>query len=178
VVIKNCRVGNAAGLVVIGSETSGGIRNVKVLDCRADAGCEEIVRFKTKMGRGGVVEDILYENIKATGTARVFSFNMNAFSSMWVPEEFTTPVPPDLGLPVFRNIVVRNLTAKDCESAGRIAGLTETPLQNLRLENVSIEARKGFVIENTVGLRFENVTLNGKMLKASSFQTVSKAAAR
>lgn len=178
VVIKNCRVGNAAGLVVIGSETSGGIRNVKVLNCRAEAGCEEIVRFKTKVGRGGVVEDILYENITATGTARVFSFNMNAFSSMWVPEEFTTPVPPELGLPVFRNIVVRNLTAKDCESAGRIAGLTETPLLNLRLENVNIEARKGFVIENTVGLRFENVKLNGKALKASSFQTVSKAAAR
>jgi polygalacturonase len=178
VVIRNCRVGNAAGLVVIGSETSGGIRNVKVLNCRADEGCEEIVRFKTKVGRGGVVEDILYENITATGTARVFSFNMNAFSTMWVPEEFTTPVPPELGLPVFRNIVVRNLTAKDCESAGRIAGLPETPLQNLRLENVTIEAKKGFVIEHTVGLQFENVKLNGQPLKASSFQTVSKAAAR
>jgi hypothetical protein len=125
-----------------------------------------------------VVEDILYENITATGTARVFSFNMNAFSTMWVPEEFTTPVPPELGLPVFRNIVVRNLTAKDCESAGRIAGLPETPLQNLRLENVTIEAKKGFVIEHTVGLQFENVKLNGQPLKASSFQTVSKAAAR
>lgn len=178
VVIKDCRVGNAAGLVVIGSETSGGIRNVKVQNCRADAGCEEIVRFKTKIGRGGVVEDILYENITATGTARVFSFNMNAFSTMWVPEAFTTPVPPELGLPVFRNIVVRNLTARDCESAGRIAGLAETPLRNLRLENVIIEAKKGFAIEHTVGLEFENVKLNGQSLKASSFQTVSKTAAR
>jgi hypothetical protein len=177
VVIRDCRVGNAAGLVVIGSETSGGIRNVKVLNCRADEGCEEIVRFKTKVGRGGVVEDILYENITAIGTARVFSFNMNAFSTMWVPEEFNTPVPPEQGLPVFRNIVVRNLTATDAESAGRIAGLAETPLENLRLENVTIEARKGFVIENTVGLQFENVKLNGKVLKASSFQTASKAAA-
>ena len=86
---------------------------------------------------------------------------MNAFSSMWV-RRIHHAVPPELGLPVFRNIVVRNLTAKDCESAGRIAGLTETPLLNLRLENVNIEARKGFVIENTVGLRFENVKLNGK----------------
>lgn len=178
VVIKDCRVGNAAGLVVIGSETSGGIRNVKVLNCRADEGCEEIVRFKTKVGRGGVVEDILYENITATGTARVFSFNMNAFSTMWVPEEFTTPVPLEQGLPVFRNIVVRNLTAKNCEAAGRIAGLAESPLQDLRLENVTIEAKKGFVVDHTVGLQFENVKLNGQPLKASNFQTVSKAAAR
>jgi hypothetical protein len=96
---------------------------------------------------------------------------------MWVPEEFTTAVPPEQGLPVFRNIVVRNLTAKNCEAAGRIAGLPETPLKNLRLENVTIEARKDFVIENTLGLQFENVKLNGKLLKASSFQTASKAAA-
>ncbi|MGC3959511.1 MAG: glycoside hydrolase family 28 protein [Verrucomicrobiota bacterium] len=174
VVIKDCRVGNAAGLVVVGSETSGGIRNVKVMNCRADEGCEEIVRFKTKIGRGGVVENILYENITAVGTARVFSFNMNAFSTMWVPEGFDKPVSPEQGMPVFRNIVVRNLTAKDAESAGRIAGLAETPLQNLRLENVNIEARKGFVIENTVGLQFESVKLNGKPIQASSFQTASK----
>lgn len=175
VVIRNCRVGNAAGLVVIGSETSGGIRNVKVLNCRAEAGCEEIVRFKTKVGRGGVVEDILYDNITATGTARVFSFNMNAFSTMWVPEEFNTPVPPEQGLPVFRNIVVRNLRAVDCEAAGRIAGLVETPLRNLKLENVSIEARKDFVIEHTVGLQFENVRLNGKLLKTPVLPAMSRA---
>jgi polygalacturonase len=175
VVVENCRVGNAAGLVVFGSETSGGIRNVTVRNCRADAGCEEIVRFKTKIGRGGVVENVLYENITARGTARVFSFNMNAFSTMWVPEEFTTPVPPEHAVPVFRNIVVRNLTAQDCESAGRIAGLAETPLRNVKLENVSIEARKGFVIEHTVGLEFANVKLNGKLLKASSFETARQA---
>lgn len=173
VLIENCRVGNSAGLVVFGSETAGGIRNVTVRNCRADEGCEEIVRFKTKIGRGGVVENILYENITAVGTARVFSFNMNAFSTMWVPEEFTAPVPPEQGLPVFRNIVVRNLTAKNCEAAGRIAGLVESPVRNLKLENINIEAHKGFVIENTVGLEFENVKVNGKPVKVSSFQTAS-----
>jgi polygalacturonase len=175
VIIENCRVGNAAGLVVFGSETSGGIRNVTVRNCRADEGCEEIVRFKTKIGRGGVVENILYENITAVGTARVFNFNMNAFSTMWVPEEFTTPVPPEQGLPVFRNIVVRGLTAKNCDAAGRIAGLAESPLRNLKLENIHIEAHKDFVIENTVGLEFVNVNVNGKALKAASFEAVQRA---
>lgn len=175
VVIENCRVGNAAGMVVFGSETAGGIRNVTVRDCRADAGCEEVVRFKTRMGRGGVVEDVLYENITAVGTARVFNFNMDAFSTTWLPEEFTTPVPPEQGTPTFRNIVVRNLRATDCESAGRIVGLAEAPLRNLKLENVTIEARRGFTVENTTGLQFENVKLNGKPLNASAFQTMSKA---
>lgn len=178
VVIENCRVGNAAGLVVFGSETAGGIRNVTVRNCRADAGCEEIVRFKTKMGRGGVVEDILYENITATGTARVFSFNMNAFSTMWVPEEFQGEVPPPEGTPIFRNITVRNLTATKCESAGRIIGLPETPLRNLRLENIKIEARQGFTIRHTAGLEFENVRLNGELLQAASFSEPIQKAAR
>jgi exo-poly-alpha-galacturonosidase len=169
VVIENCRVGNAAGLVVFGSETAGSIRNVTVRNCRADEGCEEIVRFKTKMGRGGVVEDILYENITASGTARVFSFNMNAFSTMWVPEEFQAEVPPPQGTPIFRNITVRNLTVTNAASAGRIIGLAESPIQNLRLENVSVEARQGFTVRHTKGLEFENVRVNGEELSAATF---------
>jgi len=175
VVIRNCRVGNAAGLVVFGSETSGGIRNVRVENCRADQGCEEIVRFKTKQGRGGVVEDVVYENIVADGTARVFSFNMNAFSTMWVPEEFTAPVTLEEGMPAFRNITVRHLRAKNCEAAGRIVGLPDSPVRNLHLQDVSIEAHKGLVVENTRGLQFDRVTLNGKSLEASSFEPVQKA---
>ncbi len=162
--IVNCRVGNAAGMVVFGSETAGGIRNVRIRDCRADRGCEEIVRFKTRMGRGGVVENVIYENITATGTARVFSFNMDAFSTMWIPEEFRTPVSEDRGTPVFRNITVRNLKARDCESAGSLVGLAESPLKNITLENVDIRAEKQFTVRNTTGLKFNNVKLNGKTI--------------
>ncbi len=165
VIIEKCRVGHAAGLVVFGSETAGGIRNVTVRDCRAEVGCEEVVRFKTKMGRGGVVENILYDNITAVGTARVFSFNMNAFSTMCVPEEFRTEVPSPEGTPVFRNITVRNLRATDCKSAGQLVGLVESPLRDVKLENVSIVAEQGFTIQNAPGLCFENVTVNGQVVQ-------------
>jgi len=164
VVIKNCRVGHAAGLVVIGSETSGGIRNVRVSDCRAEDGCQEVVRFKTKMDRGGVVEDIVYENITADGIASVFSFNMNALTKTWLPEEFRSPVPPEQGTPVFRNITVRNLKATNCKSAGKLAGLPQSPLRDFRLENVSIEAEDGFSIQNATGMHFVNVRLNGELI--------------
>ncbi len=162
VVIRDCRVGQAAGLVVFGSETAGGIRNVKVLDCRAEAGCGEVVRFKTRMGRGGTVEDVLYENIQANGVRQVFNFNMDAFSTTWLPEEFRTSVPAEKGTPVFRNITVRNLTATNCVSAGRLVGLAQSPLRDLRLENVQIQANSGFTIRHADGLRFKNVKLNGK----------------
>ena len=162
VVIRDCRVGRAAGLVVFGSETAGGIRNVRISNCRADNGCGEVVRFKTRMGRGGVVENIVYENIVADGIARVFNFNMEAFSTMWVPEEFRAPVPPDQGTPVFRNITVRNLVAKNSISAGSLVGLPESPLRDITLENVDIRAEKAFTVRNTLGLKFNNVKVNGK----------------
>ena len=177
VVIKNCRVGHAAGLVVIGSETSGGIRNVRVSDCRAEDGCQEVVRFKTKIDRGGLVEDIVYENIVADGIASVFTFNMNALAKTWLPEQFRTPVPPEQGMPIFRNITVRNLKATNCKSAGRMAGLPQSPLRDIRLENVSIEAEDGFSIQNATGLRFTNVKLNGELVPSPSDST-SKTTAR
>ena len=168
VVIRDCRVGHAAGLVVFGSETAGGIRNVRISNCRADSGCGEIVRFKTRMGRGGVVEDIVYENIQAEGIARVVNFNMDALSTMWVPEEFRTAVPPEKATPIFRNITVRNLTATNCVSAGALVGLRASPLRDITLENVSIQATNGFTIRNALGLQFKNVTVNGKTVSAPS----------
>jgi polygalacturonase len=162
VVIRDCRVGHAAGLVVFGSETAGGIRNVKILNCKADKGCEEVVRFKTRMGRGGVVENILYQDIEADSVRTVFSFNMEAFSNTWVPEKFRTEVPPQLGTPIFRNIEIRNLHAINCTHAGRMIGLPESPLENITLENVDLKSSDGFLIRNAHKMRFINVKLNGK----------------
>jgi polygalacturonase len=166
VTIRDCRVGHAAGLVAFGSETAGGIRNVTVTNCRADSGCLEVVRFKTHLGRGGIVENVLYENIAAEDTQQVFSFNMNALGGLWMPEAFRDPPAADNGTPVFRNIIVRHLTARNCKSAGRLVGLPESPLRGLTLENVDIQAQSGFTIRHTQGLRFNNVKLNGSLLAA------------
>jgi len=162
VVIRNCHVGHAAGLVCFGSETAGGIRNVRISDCRADNGCGEIVRLKTRMGRGGVVEDVLYENIQADGVRQVFNFNMDAFGATWLPEQFRTPVPSEKGTPIFRRITARNLTAKNCGAAGHLTGLPQSPLRDITLENVNIEAKGGFTIRNALGIQFKNVNVNGK----------------
>jgi polygalacturonase len=162
VVIRNCHVGHAAGLVCFGSETAGSIRNIRISDCRADNGCGEVVRLKTRMGRGGVVEDILYENIQADGVRQVFNFNMDAFGTTWLPEQFRQPAPHDKGTPTFRRITARNLTAKNSGAAGHLTGLPQSPLRDITLENVSIEAKAGFTIRNALGTQFKNVTVNGK----------------
>jgi polygalacturonase len=162
VVIRNCHVGHAAGLVCFGSETAGGIRNVRIYDCRADTGCGEVVRLKTRQGRGGVVEDVLYENIQADGVRQVFNFNMDAFATTWLPEQFRKPAPADKATPIFRKITARNLTAKNCGAAGHLTGLAQSPLRDITLENVNIEAKGGFTVRNALGIQFKNVNLNGK----------------
>jgi polygalacturonase len=161
VVIRDCHVGHAAGLVCFGSETAGGIRHVRVSDCRADNGCGEVVRLKTRMGRGGVVEDVLYENIQAGGVRQVFNFNMDAFGTTWLPDKFREPAPPEKGTPIFRNITVRNLTATNCGAAGHLTGLAQSPLRDITLENIDIQAKGGFTIRNALGLQFKNVKING-----------------
>jgi len=164
VVIRDCHVGHAAGLVVFGSETAGGIRNVKIYDCKADNGCGEVVRFKTRMGRGGVVEDVLYQNIRADGVRQVFNFNMDAFGTTWLPEKFRIPVPTDKGTPSFRNITIRNLIATNCTAAGHLIGLPQSPLQDITLENIEVQAASAFTIRNARGLQFKNVKVNGKLV--------------
>ncbi|HEY3913462.1 MAG TPA: glycosyl hydrolase family 28 protein, partial [Verrucomicrobiae bacterium] len=165
VIVRNCHVGHAAAMVAFGSETSGGIRHVKISNCRADDNCGCVVRLKSRMGRGGVVEDIVFENIEADHVRSVFDCNMDAHGSTWLPEEFRAMPPPDIGTPVFRGITVRSLTVRHAISAGSIAGLPKIPIQNMTLENVSIEADEGFVIRHAPGLRFQDVMLNGKSLE-------------
>ncbi len=174
--VKNCHVGHAGGLVVFGSETSGGIRHVRIHDCKADNGCSDVVRFKTRMGRGGVVEDIVYENIEAEGVRQVLSFNMDAFSTTWLPEQFRAPAPAAIGTPVFRDITVRNIKVKNCSAAGHVVGLTGSPIKNLNLENIDIQnAEKGFTMKFIRGLVCTNVMVNGKEFDApSEFKLVAK----
>ncbi|HEX3718621.1 MAG TPA: glycosyl hydrolase [Verrucomicrobiae bacterium] len=168
VIIRNCHVGHAAAMVAFGSETSGGIRHVRISHCRADDNCGCLVRLKSRMGRGGIVEDVTYENIEADHVRTVFDCNMDAHGTTWLPEEFRAMPPPELGTPVFRDITVRSLTARHVMSAGSIAGLPKIPIQNMTLENVSIEADEGFVIRHAPGLHFMDVTLNGKLLEDHS----------
>jgi hypothetical protein len=119
-------------------------------------------------GRGGVVEDVLYENIDIEGARAVSGFNMDAFSTIWLPEEFRTPVSPEKGNPVFRNFQIRNLTARNCAAAGRLVGLAESPLRGLTLQNVDIQAHFGFTVKHALGLRFDNVKVNGEAVSTPS----------
>jgi polygalacturonase len=76
IVIENSRFHYGHGGVAMGSETSGGIRNVEVRNCVSDSGNWAPIRFKTQPSRGGVVENITYRDMQLKDTKQAFEFNM------------------------------------------------------------------------------------------------------
>jgi len=140
------------GGAAMGSETSGGIRRVKILDCIADGGNLAPVRFKSQPSRGGVVEDITYENYTLNGARTAFDFNM-----AW---RMVAPIaPPAKVLPVVRNVKIINLHGT-VDSAGGISGLPDSPILGVKFENCHLTAQRGLVLSNTrdvdtAGLKIE-----------------------
>jgi polygalacturonase len=151
--VHNCRMLHGHGGVVIGSETSGGVRNVTVKDC-IFAGTDRGVRLKTQRGRGGVIENIRFENITMKGVREAIVLTM-----FYSGKNDGKLRPIDDGTPTMRRVTVRNVTATDCATAGLFEGLPERPLADIALGNVTITAKKGFTARFVKGLVFDEVAL-------------------
>jgi exo-poly-alpha-galacturonosidase len=152
IVIENSRFHYGHGGVAMGSETSGGIRNVEVRNCVSDAGNWAPIRFKTQPSRGGVVENITYRDMQLKDTKQAFEFNME-----W---RMVPPIaPPAKVLPVVRNVTIRNITG-NVNSVGIMHGLVDSPIENVKFENCKITAQKGFVIENARKVDLSGLTVD------------------
>ena len=143
----------------IGSGTAGGVRNLTVRRCSFD-GTDTGVRLKSARGRGGLVENVTYEDLTMVHVGRAVSINSHY--------EGTTTDNSGIGhseaaevtdqTPRWRHIVVRNLTAKaGTVDAGLILGLPEMPAEDIVLDHVAIEAPKGLMIAYTNGITLHDV---------------------
>ncbi len=145
----------------IGSETLGGVHNVTVKNCTFE-NTENGLRIKSQRGKGGLVENIFYEDITMTNVDPAITFTCYySYNSAHDPVQ--KPVPQDdtarpmaEGTPVFRDIHVRNLTATCQEGAGTIIGLPESDISDVTFENVKISAVSGMKITSAKGIQFED----------------------
>jgi polygalacturonase len=154
IVVENSRFHYGHGGVAMGSETSGGIRNVEVRNCISDAGNWAPIRFKTQPSRSGVVENITYRDMQLRDTRQAFEFNME-----W---RMVPPIaPPAKVLPVVRNITIKNITGT-VNSVGMMHGLADSPIANVKFKNCKITAQRGFVIENARKVDLSGLTLEVK----------------
>lgn len=155
IVVRNNDMGGEDG-IALGSEMSGGIRNVFFTDNVLRKGASAI-RFKANLDRGGTVEHIRVRNMK------IESFELHLF---W----FQLNYPGLLGgghPATYRDIVFENITVEHAGTVFEAHAPPEAPLQDVLLKNVSVRnAGKTFVLENVEGLRLENLrigndTING-----------------
>jgi hypothetical protein len=149
VVIRNCAMSEGHGAVAIGSGMSGGVRNVYVHDCRVTGG-DQGIRLKSMRGRGGVVENVHFENIHMQGPRQeAIVLNMFYGSSTAASR---SDVPP-----AFRDIHIKHVT---CESAGvaiAIRGLPEQPIERVVLEHLRLHAVEGIRCQEADDLTLRDV---------------------
>lgn len=149
ITIANCVVYRAHGGVTIGSEMSGGVRNVVVTNCVFN-GTDNGIRLKTARGRGGVVEGLVVSNIVMQDVPHPFHMTMYYTKG----DDFDRRKPVDEGTPALRDMMFNNILARNAKSAGTVIGIPELPIENVTFSNVRIEAHAGMGITNATNVTF------------------------
>ncbi len=180
VVIKDCYSRKGGGLVTIGSETSGEIRNVYVTNLTAnETNCA--IRFKSALTRGGGLSNIYISNIEMNNVRVPFDVTLNwnpsySYASLenykgTIPEYWKVmleEVPPEKGIPEFRDVYISDITASNAETAINVSGIKDSYITNFNLNNIKISAKRPGQIRYTKNWRLDDVQIissNGEKLK-------------
>jgi polygalacturonase len=174
VVIRDCVARKGAGLLTLGSETSGSIRHVYASNISGN-GTKNGLNIKSASNRGGTVEDVLMENIQMENIITFLQVSMNwnpAYSYSKLPDGYTEETlpehwkkmltkvdPPSKGIPHFKNITLRNINVKKIGTAINVEGMKESTIENITLDNVHIEAEKAGKISYSSNWTVKNVSI-------------------
>ncbi len=186
-VVRNCLMEYAHGAVVLGSEMSGGVQDLKVSQCyfrHTDRG----LRIKTRRGRGkyAVIDGVEFSGIRMDNVMAPLVMNMYYFCDPDGHEEIVwskEPHPVDDTTPYLGAFTFRDMECTDCEwAAGYFYGLTEQPIGSVTIENVRFtfkeaaesgrpammdyidrECKRGLYFNGVRKVILKNVTLEGQV---------------
>ena len=152
-IIEGCTMKDGHGGVVIGSEISGGAKNIYALNCIMDSpDLDRVLRIKTSSSRGGVIENVYMKGVKV-GTYREAAVKCNMFYEK--PGDF---------MPAIRNVWVEDMVVERGGAYGLLVNAYKvSPVSNLRMINCTINGVKvPYKVDYVKGLRMENVVINGE----------------
>lgn len=173
VVIRNCISRAGSGLFTLGSETSGGIRNILAEGLKGK-GTNVAIRLKSAMNRGGIIENIYVNDIELDEVNIVFeassnwnpaysySILPNGYDSTSIPEHWTKmleTVDPELATPVFKNISISNVMIKNSNSFIYMQGSKQSYLYDFLFKNIKGEVQTLGKIEYAKNFKFENISV-------------------
>ena len=184
ITVTNCTMVHGHGGVVIGSEMSGSVRNVVISNC-IFVGTDRGIRFKSRRGRGGIVEDIRVTNIVMQDVLCPFTMNLYYHIGVKGNKDISDkrPHPVDEGTPRFRRIHFSHITARAAKyAAAFLYGLPEMPLEDVSFDDISISMspdapagepdmaddiepmqRAGFFVRHARRLRLRDVEITGQL---------------
>ncbi len=184
--LRNNLFQDGHGAIVLGSEMSGGVKNLSVCQCvfkHTDRG----LRIKSRRGRGkdGIIDGVLFENIRMENVITPLVINMYYFCDpdghteyVWSRDPAT---PVDDRTPYLGKFKFKDIDCADCECmAGYFDGLVEQPIKEVMIENVSFHfkpdakpaqpamlenvrdfCKEGLYVDNVERLVLKNVTFEG-----------------
>jgi polygalacturonase len=178
ILVTDCTFIHGHGMS-IGSETNGGVSNLRVQRCTFK-NLASGIRIKSARGKGGLVENISYSDIIMENVRIPIDI-----SSYYEGSKDDTPQPINALTPIFRNIRIKNIKASspygeaeivdritdfiyyyyayhaflEPRNAGQIIGLPESGVSDVVMENVNISAATGMTIQNAKGIKLKNVKI-------------------
>lgn len=157
IIVSNCTMKDGHGGITVGSEISGGVRNLFAHDCRLDsADLWTALRVKNNASRGGTLENFYFRNITVGQVSRAvveidFNYEEGAKGSY---------------IPVVRTYVVDNLTCTTGNRAVDLQGLDNAPIYDVAIRNSTFGVVKNAsIVKNVKGLKLTNVTVDGKKVE-------------
>ncbi len=154
VVVRNCRLRNAHGLLVIGSEISGGIRNVYMHDCSMEDRVKTLFYLKTNRRRGAYISNIYMERVSANSMERAFAIDTDVLYQ-W---KDLVPTYKD-SVTQIRDIYMRNVKCSVADGVYQINGDKDLPVENVAIENLNVDTVRKYTTKavNVKGLKVNNV---------------------
>jgi polygalacturonase len=167
IIIKNNIVYHGHGGVTVGSEMSGGVKNLHVSNCTF-MGTDVGLRFKSTRGRGGIVENVFISDIFMVDIpSQAISFDLY-YGGKSIAETLaeggnkitTKIVPVTEETPQFKNISIKNITINGAYQAVFLQGLPEMNLENIEISNLIVKAQNGFSIIDADKIKLNNIKLD------------------
>ena len=160
--VRNCRVRNAHGLLVVGSEISGGIRNVYMHDCAMDDKVMNLFYIKTNRRRGAFVKDIYMERVSANEMQRAFAIDTDVLYQ-W---KDLVPTYKDT-VTAISDIYMRDVKCAVADGIYEINGDKDLPVSNVNISGVEVDTVRKYTTRaaNVEGLHTDNIkwkTFTGK----------------
>jgi polygalacturonase len=157
IVVRDCDFNSLKAALCLGSEMSGGVRNVFLRDVRVGKTFTGIY-FKTNLDRGGSIRRVRIRDVPI-GEAEIFINFTTAYQGYRGGQH-----PPDVG-----DVRIENVTCGAAKTGIRIVGVPEAPIRDVTLRNVELRSTPApHEIRHVAGFRAENVRINGAPLSLPS----------